>query len=97
MTDQMIITEPASHNEAAGPSALPRGQHVPAGWVSASHADQAQRQAMRVLILQEREEAARVELEAEIDKRLNAARSPQDQPVAVQEAPVAEAKPAVTR
>ena len=82
-----MSTETTSHNEAAGPSAAPNGQHHPAGWASASHADQAQRQAMRTLILLEREEAARVELEAEIERRLQVARGSQGKPEAVKPAP----------
>lgn len=59
--------------------------HYPAGHVSPEAFENAQRNAMRVLILAEREEAARAGLEAEIDRRLEAARGPREKPEPVRE------------
>lgn len=51
--------------------------HHPAGHVSPAAFENSQRNAIRQLILAEREEAARAELEAEITRRMEAARGPQ--------------------
>jgi predicted secreted protein len=47
---------------------------TPFGHVHADQAEQAQRDAMRLVILAEREQAAKAALEAEITERLNALR-----------------------
>ena len=50
--------------------------HYPAGHVSPEAFENAQRHQVRLQILHEREEQAKAELEAEIDRRLEAARGP---------------------
>lgn len=85
-------------SEHTGPQAVPMGTegdhpHYPAGWPSPAAVEAAQRQALREQVARERAEADRDDLEAEVDKRLAAARGPQGEPVAVQVAPVAEVKP----
>jgi predicted secreted protein len=47
---------------------------TPVGHVHADQAEQAQRDAMRLVILAEREQAVKAALEAEITERLNALR-----------------------
>jgi hypothetical protein len=70
-------------SERTGPLAVPAGTegdhpHYPAGWVSPEAAMKADRQALREQIAREREAANRDDLEAEVDRRLTAARAAQE-------------------
>jgi len=80
---------------------------TPAGHVPADQSEQAQRDAMRLVILAEREQTAKAALEAEITKRLNALRGiidaapgevsePVSEPAPVADAAVTTAPEAVT-
>jgi hypothetical protein len=61
--------------------------HYPAGHVSPAAFENSQRNQLRLQILAEREQQAKADLEAEIDRRMEAIRGPQEKPVAVQEKP----------
>lgn len=78
--------------EHTGPAAVPMGTegghpHYPAGWPSPEAFEAAQRQLHREQVAREREQADKDDLEAETDRRIAAARGPQEAPEAVKPAP----------
>lgn len=67
-------------HSTTGPLAVPAGGHYPAGWVSPEAAEADDREHHRRQIAAEREAADRDDLEAEVDRRLAAARGPRKKP-----------------